>query len=362
MQTQGIDHIELYVADLARAVDYLRDGIGLAEVGTAQAAGQRSLVLSCGTTPIVVTSGGNDGDPGVEFVRRHGDGVGDVALRVEDAAAAFHEAVARGAVPIRPPVTVGDRGARVTLATVGIFGDVEHTLVQRDEESGEFLPGRIEITAPSPAESRFSCVDHVAICLRGGDLDETASRYERVLGFTQILEETVVVGDQAMRSKVVQDRAGGAVFTMLEPDVSRQPGQLDAFLSAHGGSGVQHVAMRTDDIAGAVGDARTRGVEFLTTPSTYYDALAGRLGTVPPDLARLRAASVLADRDEYGLILQIFARSVHPRNTFFVEIVERRGARTFGSANIKALYEAVERGRPDELSAGRHPREGGRLR
>ncbi|MBV9380761.1 MAG: VOC family protein [Streptosporangiaceae bacterium] len=192
-------------------------------------------------------------------------------------------------------------------------------------------------------------LDHVAICVEGGTLEECAGFYTRAFGFPRYSSEYIEVGDQAMDSIVVRSPSGGITFTILEQDLTKKAGQVEAFLSRNGGPGVQHLAFLVDDIVSAVLDYSDCGIEFLQTPRAYYDMLAERLPNIQSEIADLRAANVLADRDEWGYLLQLFTRSPYRRNTMFYELVQRRGARGFGSSNIKALYEAVER---DGLAAG----------
>jgi 4-hydroxymandelate synthase len=188
-------------------------------------------------------------------------------------------------------------------------------------------------------------LDHVAVCVEGKTLPYWAGFYKDGFGLTQYSTEYIEVGEQAMDSVVIRSPSGGITFTVLEPDLTRSPGQIDAFIARNSGPGVQHLAFRVDDIVSAVYEFRELGVEFLNTPSTYYDMLAERLPGIQAEIADLRKTNVLADRDEWGYLLQLFTRSPHERNTLFYELVQRRGARGFGSANIKALYEAVERDR-----------------
>ena len=228
---------------------------------------------------------------------------------------------------------------------VAAFGDVAHTFVR----PGELLtlcagPAADTVAEPEPL-ALLDAIDHVAACVPAGELAPATRFYEDVLGFTEIFEEFIQVGDQAMNSRVVQSPAGGVTFTLLEPDERGMPGQLDDFLKAHDGAGVQHLALRTDDIATAVRTLSGRGVFFLSSPGSYYDDLEQRLGRVGVPVDTLRELNVLVDRDNEGELFQIFTRSTHPRRTFFVEVIERLGALTFGTANIKALYEAVERDR-----------------
>jgi 4-hydroxymandelate synthase len=186
-------------------------------------------------------------------------------------------------------------------------------------------------------------VDHLAVCLAAGDLPGTVDHYQKVFGLAPVFQERVTVGRQAMNSTVVQSPDGAITVTLLEPDARLDPGQIDGFLARHGGAGVQHVAFLTDDIVGAVQALGAGGTRFLATPSSYYDAVADRLGPTTADLEQLRRHDVLIDRDPWGEILQVFTDSMHVRRTYFTEIIERRGAKSFGSGNVKALYEAVRR-------------------
>ncbi|WP_262403132.1 VOC family protein [Actinomadura sp. CNU-125] len=254
-------------------------------------------------------------------------------MRVADAAAAYDLAVRRGARPVSPPVT----RAGTTTATIMGFGDVTHTFVQRSGGRPTPVP-----PARSGAGPGLTALDHVAVCLEAGALGPTVEMYRAVLGFDLVFEERISIGAQAMESKVVQSGNGAVTLTLLEPDVSLEPGQIDEFLKQHGGSGVQHLAFSAADIVHAVATIASRGVEFLPTPGAYYDRLPERLRLSRHTIDELRRLNVLADQDHDGQLYQIFARSVHPRSTFFFELIERFGARTFGGGNIKALYEAIE--------------------
>ena len=186
-------------------------------------------------------------------------------------------------------------------------------------------------------------IDHVAVCTPAGELDATVAFHERVFGFTVTFQESIEIGDQGMMSKVVQSPSGGVTFTILEPDLSRRAGQIDDFLAWHDGAGVQHVAFLTNDIVRAVRTLTGRGVEFAVTPPSYYDMLAARLGRTNIAVETVRPLGILVDRDQYGQMYQIFAKSTHIRRTFFLELIDRHGARTFGTSNIPALYAAKER-------------------
>ncbi|MGY3848269.1 VOC family protein [Streptomyces hydrogenans] len=320
----GIDHITLSVGDArARAAEFVeRYGFEVIAAGdtpefTAVAVRQRDVVL-------LLIEGRTDEHPAALYTARHGDGVSDIALSVD-----------------APDPTV-----------LEAFGDVTHTFVSRPAGEPWSLPGITPVPAADrapgagttgPARSHLLCVDHVAVCLETGELDRTVEFYDRALGWRVVFEEDIHVGAQAMQSKVVQSPGGGVTLTLLQPMSGAVPGQIDDFLKKHGGSGVQHLAFAVPDVVDAVADLGDAGVRFLATPDSYYENLEERLGGSGHPVAELRKYSVLADRDHDGELFQIFTRSEHPRRTLFMEVIERRGATTFGSNNIRKLYEAVER-------------------
>ncbi len=348
MKIHGYDHVEYYVTDLPATATKLCDSYGFRIAGQSVPTGPRSLLLRQGHIKLLLTAA-TDGDLAAQYLRKHGDGVGLIAFSTDDVAQAFAEIVAAGGQPVAEPVFAGAGGDRVGTAIVGGFGDVLHKLVERTNPDGEFAPGEIIMTpgevgrGPEPADSDLlELLDHVAVCVPAGELDRTVRFYRDVFGLSQIYDERIEIGTQAMLSKVVQDDAAQCTFTLIEPDVTREPGQIDEFLLSHGGAGVQHLAFRTTDITVAVRTISGRGIEFLTAPAGYYSVLEGRLGKLAIPLEQLRELNVLADTDRWGQMFQIFARSTHERHTFFFELIERKGALTFGSRNIKALYEALE--------------------
>jgi 4-hydroxymandelate synthase len=340
-----LDHVRFHTDDLGRATAHLVDGYGFRVFATADDGGSRSVALGRGGIRLVVTEGVAEEHPAAVFARRHGDGVAELALTTDDAAAAFAGAVAAGARPVAPPA---ERDG-FTTATVDGFGDVVHTFVQRPAGADpRSLPGFTPVAAdasdapgaPEPAVE-LNAIDHFAVCLEPGRLAATVAFYEQVLGFRNIFSEHISVGAQKVSSEVVRSAAGDITLTLFEPDVSGEPGQIDQFVKDNGGAGVQHIAFITDDITGTVAELGRRGVEFLGAPEAYYRLLAERLDPDGHTLRELRDLDLLVDADHAGQMFQIFARSVHPRNTFFFEIIERRGATTFGTNNIRALYEAV---------------------
>jgi 4-hydroxymandelate synthase len=266
------------------------------------------------------------------------------------AAPAYASTAAASTATAGASTTVSTGGGRVGTAVVSGFGDVTHKLVERDGRTDEFAPGVIRMTPAAAGDGLLAAVDHVAVCLPAGQLDGTVRFYQDVFGLAQTFDERIEVGGQAMLSKVVQDPQRTATFTLIEPDLRLEPGQIDEFLAAHGGAGVQHLALRTDDITGAIRTLSGRGVEFLQAPDGYYRSLESRLGDLAIPAAELRKLNVLADSDPWGQMFQIFTRSTHERQTFFLELIERRGGRTFGTRNIQALYEALDDARAGRLS------------
>jgi 4-hydroxymandelate synthase len=342
MDIRTVDHLEFFAEDAEEAAARLCTGFGFTVQGRGELSDHVSLLLRQHDITLLVTSPLTATHRAYDYLARHGEGIAVVGLAVDDAAAAFAEAVERGAAPLAPPRTLDPEGAPVTFAAVDGFGEVEHRFTSRRNQSGPFAPGVIT-ERRQPAAGLLREVDHLAVCLPAGELDGAIRRYREVFDLEQTFEEEIIVGSQAMHSKVVQSASRGLTFTILEPDTSRDPGQIDAFVEANEGAGVQHVAFRTEDIVAGVRACAAGGVPFLSTPGEYYAALPGRLGQVGVPVEQLRELSILADRDFAGVMLQIFTASTHPRRTLFWELIERRGARTFGSNNIKALYEAVER-------------------
>jgi 4-hydroxymandelate synthase len=361
MMIQGIDHVEWYVSDLKKTAGRLCHDFGFriaghydpAPAGPGSAAGGRSLLLRQGQITLLLTAAAGPDHPAAEYVRRHGDGVAVIAFGTDDVQAAFDTAIAGGAVPIAAPAF--DEGRRAGTAVVSGFGDVTHKLIERDgpapaaEQAAE--PGAEQAAEPGAERGDLlEVLDHIAVCLPAGQLDATVRFYRDAFGLTQVFDERIEANGQAMLSKVVQDEARFVTFTLIEPDATLDPGQIDQFLRAHGGAGVQHLAFGTSDIAQAVGALADRGVGFLTAPPGYYRTLETRLGTLAIPASELEKLNVLADTDRWGQLFQIFTRSTHERRTFFMELIERQGALTFGSRNIRALYEALG-GEQESLTA-----------
>ncbi|WP_308103178.1 4-hydroxyphenylpyruvate dioxygenase [Streptomyces sichuanensis] len=339
MTAHDVEYIEIYTSDRQKTTDYFVSRFGFHRKARSRAGDLDSTLLRQNNVQLVITSG-----PGTEeFLSAHGDGIADIAFACEDPGAARDGALAAGARDL----TAGGSG----IPVVSGFGGVRHTLVQRSAgEAGGLPAGRDWLVDPEPVNQgdeapELQRLDHIAVCLEAGTLHDVVRYYIDGFGFEQYYTEYVAVGEQAMDSIVVRSPSAGITFTIIEPDPTKKPGQIDEFLHRNGGAGVQHLAFLVDEIVPAVLDFGARGVEFLQTPETYYDALAERISGLDETIADLRKTHVLADRDEWGYLLQLFTRSPFERRTLFFELIQRHGAQGFGSSNIRALYEAVERAR-----------------
>ncbi|MEU9978945.1 4-hydroxyphenylpyruvate dioxygenase [Streptomyces sp. NPDC051014] len=340
MPALDIPYTEMYVVDRHKTVEYFTGSFGFEETAFSESPHVQSSLLRQGAAHLVVSSG-----PATEsFLDEHGDGIADIALACDDVHGTAAAAVAAGG-----RVLPSDQGS----VRVSGFGDVRHTLVPSGPEGFASVPADRTWTparpgsTPSAGPAPVLSLDHIAVCLNAGSLHETVQYYIDGFGCERFYSEYVEVGAQAMDSIVVRSPSGGMTFTIIEPDAKRSPGQIDAFLQRNSGSGVQHLAFLVDDIVAAVREFRSRGIEFLRTPGPYYDMLADRIPSMTDQISDLSDTNVLADCDEWGYLLQLFSRSPHERNTLFYELIQRHGAQGFGSANIRALYEAVERERVD---------------
>ncbi|MFE5245439.1 MULTISPECIES: 4-hydroxyphenylpyruvate dioxygenase [unclassified Streptomyces] len=346
----SLDHIRFHVRDIDTTLSWLTGGYGLAVravsrpgTGPGDEAGARSVEVGANGITLVLTEAVTDDHPAAQYVERHGDGVADIAMRVPDATAAHAAAVARGARSVAAPTRTGD----VVTASVGGFGDVVHTFVERPGGAGgPAVPGMRPVPrAVGAMENSLRSVDHFAVCVNPGDIDGTVEFYRNVFDFELTFTEKLQIGSQAMTTKVVESRSGDVTLTLIEPDITQDRGHINEFLDDHGCAGVQHIAFSTDDIVATVAELRRRGVAFMGTPDAYYRTLSDRVVPTRYTVEELHGEEVLVDEDHGGQLYQIFAKSVHPKNTIFLELIERMGARTFGSGNITALYEAAERQR-----------------
>jgi 4-hydroxyphenylpyruvate dioxygenase len=349
LQLNGIDHVEMYVGNAYQAAHFFRTTFGFAPVargGLETGLRDRmSVVLEQGDVRLVLTSGLEPESPIARHAALHGDGVKDVAFTVDDVEAAFETAVRRGARAVAEPREVEDDHGQVVRASIGAPGDTVHSLVQRRGYEGVFLPGFEPILDP-PATTPTGLVevDHVAVSMEQGELDRWVAFYKDVLGFHQSHQEMVWTKHSAMNSKVVEDASGKIKFPIVEPALNGQRSQVQEYLNFNRGPGAQHVALLTHDIRRSVRAIHGNGVRFLRIPDTYYEVLEDRVGRIEPAvMAELRELGILVDLEDDGRLLQIFSEPVGARPTMFLELIERQGALGFGSGNIKALFEAVER-------------------
>ncbi len=303
-----------------------------------------SYVLAQGTARLVLTAPTDPHSAVAQHVNLHGDGVKDIAFRVADVATAFEQAVRRGARPLIEPTIVEDQDGEVITATIATFGEIVHTFVQRNDYIGAFLSAYQPLHKTTDTElTGLTAVDHFGISVEAGTLDEWVDYYRQVLGFQPVHQEHVVTANSAMYSSVIQSPSGVVKFPLQAPAPGQRKSQIEEFLASYHGSGVQHLALSTDNIIATVQTLRKSGIEFLYIPDTYYQTLQNRVGTIQEDIGDLREQHILVDRDEWGYLLQIFSKPLQSRPTFFVEVIQRRDARGFGGGNIRALFEAVER-------------------
>ena len=347
----GTDYIEFYVGNAKQAAHFYSSAFGFEivayrgpETGTRESASyllQQDKVRLLLTTPIK-----SDGEI-ADHIHRHGDGVKDIALWVDDARSAFSLAVERGAKPAREPRATKDENGEIVTAAIHTYGETIHSLVERKNYRGLFMPGFVaKESAFKPASVGLKYVDHCVGNVELGAMNEWVRFYADVLGFTQIIsfdDKAISTEYSALMSKVMANGNGRIKFPINEPAEGKKKSQIDEYLEFYGGPGVQHIAIATDDIIATVTTLRDRGVEFLRVPGTYYDTVLDRVGHIDEDLASLRDLGILVDRDDEGYLLQIFTKPVEDRPTVFYEIIERKGAKSFGAGNFKALFEAIER-------------------
>ncbi|MHB8449784.1 MAG: 4-hydroxyphenylpyruvate dioxygenase [Mycobacteriales bacterium] len=348
----GVDHLRLAVGNARQAAHFYCTALGMRVTAyRGPETGSRDLaeyVLESGSARFVVTGEVHQGTWVGEHVARHGDGVVDIALQVPDAARGYELALARGARGLQEPTRVSDECGEAVLAAIATYGETRHTLVERRSYAGPFLPGYLSRPANARAghERLFQAVDHVVGNVELGRMDEWVDFYQRVMGFTNMKEfvgADIATEYSALMSKVVADGSRRVKFPLNEPALGKKRSQIDEYLQFYDGPGVQHVALATGDIVGAVRSMSSRGIEFLDTPGSYYDALGSWVGETRVPVEVLRELRLLADRDEDGYLLQIFSRPVQDRPTLFFELIERHGSAGFGKGNFKALFEAIER-------------------
>ncbi len=347
---KSIDHVEFYVGNAKQAAYYYMTAFGFQPLAVSSLeTGNRdnmSVVLRQNNITLVLTSSFLPDSPVSQHVRLHGDGIKVLALEVEDAARSFEETTKRGAQAYFTPREETDHNGTVHLSAIKTYGDTVHVFVDRSQYKGLFLPG-FEKWEPDyrPTETGLRIVDHVVGNVDWGQMKTWAKFYEEVMGFKQLIsfdDKDISTEYTALMSKVMTNGNFRVKFPINEPAHGKKKSQIEEFLDYYRGPGVQHLALHTHDILHTVPELRRRGVEFLTIPDAYYSHLLDRVGQIDEDIEELRQHNILVDRDEDGYLLQIFTRPLQDRPTFFVEIIQRKGARSFGKGNFKALFESIE--------------------
>jgi 4-hydroxyphenylpyruvate dioxygenase len=353
----GWDALVWTVGNAVQTAHFFQSALGMELVAySGPETGNRdhhAFVLRSGAARFVVTGAYDPASPLADHHRAHGDGIVDIALSVPDVDRCIRHAQAQGATVLEQPHDLVDDHGVVRVASIAAYGDTRHTLVDRSRYDGPYLPGYVARTSSfvkrdGAPKRLFQAVDHVVGNVELGAMDHWVDFYNRVMGFTNMAEfigEDIATDYSALMSKVVANGNHRVKFPLNEPAMGKKKSQIDEYLEFYGGPGAQHVALATNDILATVDALRAEGIEFLTTPDSYYEdpELRARIGTVRVPIEELQARGILVDRDEDGYLLQIFTKPIGDRPTVFFELIERHGSLGFGKGNFKALFEAIER-------------------
>ncbi len=348
---RAVHHVEIYAGNAKQSAYFYRHAYGFSQTAYAGPETGRkdscSYMLRQDRIRLVLTSPLVAEHPIADFLKKHGDGVRDVALETSDAAACFEITVKRGAAPLVPPRTIEDEQGSVVLATVGAYGDTVHTFVETKNYTGPFLPGYETIPAdPFARPVGLKMIDHIVCNMGWNEMEKMVEFYSRVFGFSRFVsfdDKDISTAYSALRSTVVSNRNKWIKFPINEPAEGLKKSQIEEYIQFNNGPGVQHIAMLTDDIIRTIARMKEQGVEFLNAPRSYYDELPARVGSIAEDVARLAELGILVDRDDKGYMLQLFTKPVEDRPTLFYEIIQRKGGESFGKGNFKALFESIER-------------------
>lgn len=355
MPLRRIDHLRFFVGNARQSAYFYRNAFGFDVVGygglETGLRNEAGYVLRQGDITFVLASPLREDHPDNTRLARHGDGVQDIAIEVDDVFETYNSAISRGAVGAVPPERLEDEFGIYETAAIHAYGDTTHSFVNRDKYSGVFAPGYRPIDPERYGPPRFqpthlSAIDHLVGNVEEGQMDTWVEFYERVMGFTQLVhfdEKDISTEYSALMSKVVQSGSGRIKFPINEPAEGLKRSQIEEYLDFYGGPGVQHIALATNDIIKTVTALRDNDVSFLRVPQTYYDMLPQRIGHIDENINCLAELGILVDRDEEGYLLQIFTKPVEDRPTVFFEIIQRHGSQSFGKGNFKALFEAIER-------------------
>ncbi|PSK89851.1 4-hydroxyphenylpyruvate dioxygenase [Taibaiella chishuiensis] len=348
----GTDYIEFYVGNAKQAAHYYKTAFGFQSVAYAgPETGVRdraSYVLQQGKIRLVLTTALQSDHAIAEHVKKHGDGVKVLALWVDDAYSAFEETTKRGGKPYLEPVTLTDEFGELKMSGIYTYGETVHMFIERKNYTGPFMPGYEKMeSAYNPEEAGLLYIDHCVGNVGWNRMLPTVKWYEDVMGFVNILsfdDKQINTEYSALMSKVMSNGNGFSKFPINEPAEGKKKSQIEEYLDFYEGEGVQHIAVATKDIVATVKALKARGVEFLSAPpEAYYEMMPERVGEIEEEIAPLKELGILVDSDEEGYLLQIFTKPVEDRPTLFFEIIQRRGAQSFGAGNFKALFESLER-------------------
>ncbi len=348
---QGTDYVEFYVGNAKQAAHFYKTAFGFQSLAYAGpetgVKDQASYVVRQHKLTFVFTTPLRTDGNIAAHIQKHGDGVKHLALRVDDAADAWQQTTMRGAVSSLAPLTLHDGHGEVVMSGIHTYGDTVHLFIERSNYNGAFMPGYVEWKSNyNPTETGLLYVDHCVGNVGWNSMNRWVAFYEEVMGFRNILtfdDNDISTEYSALMSKVMSNGNGFVKFPINEPAEGKKKSQVEEYLEFYNGEGVQHVALATHDIVETVTALQSRGIEFLKVPSSYYDDLLDRVGHIDEDLEPLKELGILVDRDEEGYLLQIFTKPVEDRPTLFFEIIQRKGAKSFGKGNFKALFEAIER-------------------
>lgn len=347
----GTDYVEFYVGNARQAAHFYKTAFGfqsLAYAGPETGMKDKvSYVIRQNKLTFVLTTPLRINNDIADHIYKHGDGVKVLALKVDDAAKAFEETVKRGAKPYMPATVLKDDNGEVVLSGIHTYGDTVHIFVERNNYNGVFMPGfRKWESNYNPEETGLLYVDHCVGNVGWNQMNPWVSFYEQVMGFKNILtfdDKDISTEYSALMSKVMSNGNGFVKFPINEPAEGKKKSQVEEYLDFYNGEGVQHVAIATNDIVKTVTELQRRGIEFLSIPASYYETVLDRVGKIDEDLQPLQDLGILIDRDNEGYLLQIFSKPLEDRPTLFFEIIQRKGAKSFGKGNFKALFEALER-------------------
>lgn len=347
----GTDYVELYVGNAKQAAHYYKTAFGfqsLAYAGPETGVKDRaSYVLVQNKMRLMLTSPLHSDSPIAEHHKKHGDGVKVLALMVDDAYDAFEQTTKRSGKPYMQPTTIKDENGEVRMSGIHTYGEVVHVFIERKNYKGVFMPGfRAWKSDYNPGPVGLEYVDHCVGNVGWNQMNPWVKFYEEVMGFKNILsfdDKDISTEYSALMSKVMSNGNGYVKFPINEPAEGKKKSQVEEYLEFYEGEGTQHIAIATKDIVSTVKQLMARGVEFLKVPSSYYDDLFARVGKIEEDIEPLKELGILVDRDDEGYLLQLFTKPVEDRPTMFYEIIQRKGAKSFGKGNFKALFEAIER-------------------